>query len=531
MKTRYYALIIALLLADKVYAQNWTPWETLTPGVQISFKISTCGSNPTVGKYLIGYSFYRTNNQVARDKTYVRGNFSWLDCEGEMHNSPFTIDLSESGIDDNRGQWFMGWKVVGVDDVELIDYNEVERKEKGQLEEEENIAEVNQLVANGDSYYSSHEYDQAISQYNTALTYRLSPAQKTQIESKVRDTEREKKNAEEERQRREAEEKEAEASRLAEEDRKREVEQTQEKSSQPAKTAEQIQQENFQALKDANNEAQRIRDDQLKLETATQVASMGVLGVFIFQNIGPEYDKETNIFRRGSWRFNFSLGYSFANTPIYENTAFTYSTINSSTITESTRATDIQTLNLDLGLQYWLFYSKFFGIGITGDGTAGYFPASGGGQTIYSFGIGGKLFFGSSPIKLVAAVQTGGRGFIYASTYSAENTSSDSYGLGMEEFTRFSGGIRFGFNTASSIGNLELLYIQEHYPYLKQISSKGFGITFYAHNRIKIQGELLLDGVRIGDVEFQKENGLKNTGKQWKVTVSRSMDWFGQRNK
>lgn len=524
MKTKIIFSIALVLGVNQLKAQSWSAWEEIYPGVQISFKVSKCSSSPQIGKYLIGYSFYRTNNQIIREKSYLYGNFSWLDCDGVMKVTPFTIDLSESGIDDSQGMWFMGRQVVGIDQIRFEDYGQKEKEENNKRISDE----VRRLVAEGDSYFQSDDYDRAIGSYEAALLYDLGLVEKSDINSKIADMKEARRQAEYEKARKEEEEKQAELDRKAEEEKKEKESREQPSAYMPVKSPEQVQQENFQRLKDENNQAQRNRDAQLQAETAAEVASMGVLGVFIFKNFGAEYDKDSNKFTRGAWRFNFTAGYSFSTLPIYENSDFTFSTPTSNNITSSTTSSDIQTINLDLGLQYWPYYNKGFGIGFFLDGSGGYLPASGGAQVAYTYSVGSKLFVGASSIKLVGSIQIGNRGFLYSSVYSAENTSTNSYGEGITEYTRFSGGLRFGFNTESSFGNLELLYLQEHYLYLKQISTMGFGIAFYAHNRIKIIGEVLLDAARLGSITYALEDDVENSGLYWKVGVTRSMDWFGQ---
>jgi hypothetical protein len=293
--------------------------------------------------------------------------------------------------------------------------------------------------------------------------------------------------------------------------------------------------EEFQQLVDKNNADQEARDEKMATEVAEEMATMGALGIFVYKNIGAEYERPKNRFSKGSYRFNFTFGYSVTVIPVYENATYTTSTVSGSNSGEYTSDNFNFTPNLDIGLNFWPYYGKIWGIGFGGSAQGGMLPSSGGSMGIYSYDVGGKAMLGFPNFKIAAAYQAGDRGF----SSSRERSSGDSNagvadngiytGEGATYFRRMMIGPRITFNVNETLGNLEIMYYSETYPNLKRITSGGFYIGYEAHHRIKIYTEFSTNTARIGTIRYDIiSSETKNTGFYMRFGFVRTMDWFGQ---
>ena len=108
-------LIAFVAITFSSHAQKqWSEWNLLnnTSGsnVYVSFsEIKTCNN--------FGYSFYRTKNDKAFPAgSYVYGSFNYTDCDGKEQKEHFTIYLDKTGVDENKGKWYLsnGSGVYGI---------------------------------------------------------------------------------------------------------------------------------------------------------------------------------------------------------------------------------------------------------------------------------------------------------------------------------------------------------------------------------------------------------------------------------
>lgn len=130
--TRSLKLIMCLFLIYTINcfdgsAQEWSNWiklgSTSLIDLSISFKAGNNCSQTGGG----GYSFWRTSN-----KTYHKGGsvfitFFYTDCDGRQQQGNTTVLLSETGIDESRGNWFLG-NGTGVRDIRLQEIYLPEKK-------------------------------------------------------------------------------------------------------------------------------------------------------------------------------------------------------------------------------------------------------------------------------------------------------------------------------------------------------------------------------------------------------------------
>ncbi len=468
--------ILLAFLPFQLFSQSrWSDWITLYEEgydrVQISFKVNGCSNSSTPN---VINSYWRINNTFSKPRAYVKGKFDYEFCTGGVKTESFTISLEKPKTDGDDGDWgklFLGAKkVIRVYDYKFYDYSVANTTDKPNASDSQRPA--------------NNQYD---------------------ADENVRLAEKERQERETERLRLEAEE---------------------------TARIEREKQQAFQQRIDNANTEQQQRQEESAAAASELVTGMGAFGAFMFKNIGPEYDKPKNKFSAGAPRFSLNIGYSLAVLPIYENRTGSISTLNSTTQFEETVEENIYTANLDLGLQFWPYYSKHFGLAIIGNGHGGLMPIAGSSLS-YSYDYGIKAFIGSWPIKLALSYQWGDRGFSYSHSFSsgAANTLGEtiSVGEGATKFSRFSIGPRISFNTISSIGNLELIYFTEFYPNMKKISASGFAVNYYSHNRLRFFGEIILNGARMGAIKYELDNGVKNTGNHYKVGVVRTMDWFGQK--
>ena len=133
MKTTFYSTIIALLLSANTWAITppeilpsgqpgtdevlgatsseddaaWTDWISVGSGIYVSYKVSHCYEG-----MLSGYSFYRTNNTNTGQRGSVYFEYRYSACSGETQTSNSFVDLAKTGVDESRGMWFMGYRMI-----------------------------------------------------------------------------------------------------------------------------------------------------------------------------------------------------------------------------------------------------------------------------------------------------------------------------------------------------------------------------------------------------------------------------------
>lgn len=262
------------------------------------------------------------------------------------------------------------------------------------------------------------------------------------------------------------------------------------------------------------------RDVNSKQENAAateQVELMTVLGALMFKDMDKDGTKSSFNKGDGGTRFNFNMGYSFSSMPIYDNADSEYGTYTSSA--------GVNTLNLDIGLQFWPYYSDFLGLGLISNAKGGYLPI--GGQNFsYQYDYGAQLFLGARAVKLTALYQMGDRGFQHIETFASYTGDTYYDSEGAAKFTRMVIGPRFSFGTTHPVGNLDLLYVMESYPNMSSISASGFQIIYSSHNRIKIYGEAILGAARMGVIKYELQDDVKNNGLIIQIGVVRMLDWF-----
>lgn len=274
---------------------------------------------------------------------------------------------------------------------------------------------------------------------------------------------------------------------------------------------------------------QKKRDASEKAAQASIFASMISLGGFMYNNLSK--DSEKSLYNGGSWRFNFNVGYSFTSLPIYETVAQeSYNGVTKS-MDYSTRQGASNTLNLDLGLQFWPYYGDHFGVGVIAEGNAGYLPLAGENSSYtYNYGIQGMV--GAASFKLSALYLMGDRGGSYSRVYSDQFGKSMTNVEGASKYSRFMVGPRFTFGEVHPLRNLEILYITERYANLKRIKGSGFNITYAANNRLRIYAETMLKAARVGvltsDYLETFDGEVNNTGMYVRFGVVRMIDRFGQ---
>lgn len=275
-----------------------------------------------------------------------------------------------------------------------------------------------------------------------------------------------------------------------------------------------------------NNKAQAARDVKQKQETAALAATMITFGAIMYKGLGN--DKGKNKYAERSWRLNFSCGYSIAFMPVYMNSVSSiYNGSGTNTYFDAESKT-VGTVNIDLGFQFWPYYGKNAGVGLIADGYGGYIPI--GGSTFgYLYQYGAQAYAGANSIKGIFSYTMGDKGFSTVQKFSSGTYDDASTGEGGAKFTRMMGGIRISINTNTHpVHHFDLSYIMESYNNMKKIKGNGFNLTYSAHNRLKIYGEYMFTGARIGVIEPDFTLDAKNTGFYIRFGVIRSMDWFKQ---
>lgn len=276
-----------------------------------------------------------------------------------------------------------------------------------------------------------------------------------------------------------------------------------------------------------NNNAQAARNAQEKKSTAELSAAMLAFGVVMYKGTG-EDKSDKNKYADKSWRLNFTCGYSLSFMPVYMNSVSSIYTGSQTVTFYEAEKKQIGTVNLDLGFQYWPYYGKNAGIGLIADGYGGYIPI-GGSTFSYLYQYGLQAYGGLSNVKLLGSYSMGDKGFSTLQKFATGTYDDSSSGEGAARFTRIQGGLRFSFNTDTHpVHHLDVSYVMEKYPNMKQIDGSGINIAFSGHNRLRIYAEYMFKGARIGIIEPDFELEAKNTGSYIRFGVIRSMDWFKQ---
>lgn len=275
---------------------------------------------------------------------------------------------------------------------------------------------------------------------------------------------------------------------------------------------------------------QNKRNAKERAAQASIFASMAAIGGFMYNNITKDTKRST--YARGAWRFNFNIGYSFTSQPIYEpvesesyngvTMRYDYYVSNSSS----------NTMNLDLGLQFWPYYGDHFGLGLLAEGNGGYFPLAGE-NVSYTYQYGLHALLGPKAFKVSIRYLMGDRGASFSNVYSDEFGKRTSQVEGASTFRRSLVGTRISFGQAHPRRHLDFYYVIENYPNLNNIKGNGFQISYESHNRLRIYGETMLKAARVGVVgpEFTKTlsaDGVRNTGMYIRFGVIRMIDRFGQ---
>ena len=110
-----------------VSAQEWSNWvelgNTSLIDVSISFKAGNNCSEMGGG----GYSFWRTYNNMYHERGSVFVTFLYNDCDGREQQGNTTVSLSETGIDESTGYWFL-CDGTGISDIRLEEIYLPEKK-------------------------------------------------------------------------------------------------------------------------------------------------------------------------------------------------------------------------------------------------------------------------------------------------------------------------------------------------------------------------------------------------------------------
>lgn len=283
-------------------------------------------------------------------------------------------------------------------------------------------------------------------------------------------------------------------------------------------------------LGEKNDKDQKQRNAAGLAAGTAQVGLMFYLGGFMYSGIGK--DKPQNIQTRNGLRFNLTYGYSFARMPIYTNRDRSSYIGTQPFNTKSVDKGTVNTLNLDLGIQFWPYYGENAGIGIIANGFGGYLPLAGTNSS-YNYQYGGQVFLGFKSFKVIGTYLMGDRGFDYSDTFTTSIGSGTTYtqSNGASAFKRLMPGIRISLGQADfKTDHIDLCYILENYNNMKDIKASGLNITYSNHNRIKIYAEYLFNAARIGILQPGNEldSGLTNNGSYFVFGVVRSLDIFAR---
>ncbi|RZL47930.1 MAG: hypothetical protein EOP00_10565 [Pedobacter sp.] len=199
MNTYYkFTLIIILFgLIKPTWAQqqpntrNYSKWYTVyeesngpySNKIQIAFSLNKCGNEG-----LIGYSFWKINNDINRENTHLTFKFDYEDCEGKIKHQTVTVICDKVGEDRDLGYWFFGYKVTRVAyDIKFYDPNKGNNSSTGNgLNTNSNNgpntnSEADRLILDGDKAVNNNQFQEAYNFYN------LAKAKGGLVESKIRD--------------------------------------------------------------------------------------------------------------------------------------------------------------------------------------------------------------------------------------------------------------------------------------------------------------------------------------------------------
>ncbi len=103
----YCLIMFFLSIALTSKGQQWGPWITLheeyingTPHrIQVSFRYVDCGS---LGRH----SAWRINNEIYRENADVKADVAFTNCLGQSEILHLYIPLTDTGINNDPGQWF-----------------------------------------------------------------------------------------------------------------------------------------------------------------------------------------------------------------------------------------------------------------------------------------------------------------------------------------------------------------------------------------------------------------------------------------
>lgn len=111
------ALAISATGVVACQAATWTPWEFIgsyTPAT-ISFSLKSCTSDQVMN----GWSSFRTHNDEAKPGAKLSYELVYQKCDGGTGVEGETMDLGRVGTDASPSQWFLGWKVLEIRNVQL----------------------------------------------------------------------------------------------------------------------------------------------------------------------------------------------------------------------------------------------------------------------------------------------------------------------------------------------------------------------------------------------------------------------------
>ncbi len=97
-------LLICILPLSCFAQRNWGNWVQL-----YNYEGQTCSVsfNTTSNCNNFSYSFFRTDNNIVYDKGFIGYSFKYYDCSGQQQTQRGSINLGNSGIDEDKGQWFL----------------------------------------------------------------------------------------------------------------------------------------------------------------------------------------------------------------------------------------------------------------------------------------------------------------------------------------------------------------------------------------------------------------------------------------
>lgn len=99
-------------------SQEWGRWISLGGSSEVDVSISFRSKNNCGKTGGGGYSYYRTLNNTYHEGGTVFITFSYTDCDGRAAKGNKTVYLSETGVDEKSGYWFL-CNGTGVRDIRL----------------------------------------------------------------------------------------------------------------------------------------------------------------------------------------------------------------------------------------------------------------------------------------------------------------------------------------------------------------------------------------------------------------------------